>query len=177
MPHLNIILSLVALLAYTFSAIALAINPLNTTSIPRLGKYNPLPNPYHVPHSSISLDFDFDSPPGSKLNARDATEFCYRVRGYFQQLRVQHGDQEIPPGEKSIEHGILDFRYGSDPHFRMMRYSDIIAVAQGFLIKFQHDGFFERMAIVVYIYPDGNQIETGEVDLGLILAASKLSIA
>ncbi|KAL8706568.1 MAG: hypothetical protein Q9201_000381 [Fulgogasparrea decipioides] len=135
-------------------------------------RFDPLPNPYHVPGYPIILDFDFYGRPGRDLNRQETIALCRSVQAIFTTRIQRYGDHQIPGGLKTIQLGILDFTYGSNPQFRIMRCSDIVAVMQGFLTKMEREGYLERQAIVVYRFPDGHQMETGEVDIGLSLHAN-----
>ncbi|KAL9576021.1 MAG: hypothetical protein Q9212_007460 [Teloschistes hypoglaucus] len=157
------------------SASALAINTHDTSlqPSPKLleeRRYNPLPNPYNVPGTPIILDFHFHAQPGRPLNAPTVRTLLTSASAHFAGIVLAKGhDEDIPPGFHSMQLGIVDFFYGSDPHFRMMRYGDLVNVLKGFRTKMDREGYMEREAIVTYRSAAGLEMETGEVDLGLKL--------
>ncbi|KAI4198294.1 MAG: hypothetical protein LQ350_005377 [Teloschistes chrysophthalmus] len=157
------------------SASALAINTRDTSLQPspqllEERRYNPLPNPYNVPGTPIILDFHFHAEPGRALNAPTVRSLLTSASAHFAAIVLAKGhDEDIPPGFHSVNLGIVDFFYGSDPHFRMMRYMDLVNVLRGFRTKMDREGYTEREAIVTYRSAAGLEIETGEVDLGLKL--------
>ncbi|KAI4098142.1 MAG: hypothetical protein L6R37_006653 [Teloschistes peruensis] len=157
------------------SASALAINTHDTSLQPspllQERRYNPLPNPYNVPGTPIILDFHFHTEPGRILNAQTVRSLLASASAHFTGIVLAKGhDEDIPPGFHSVRLGIVDFFYGSDPHFRMMRYGDLVNVLRGIQTKMDREGYMEREAVVTYRFPSGLEMETGEVDLGLGLS-------
>ncbi|KAI4233032.1 MAG: hypothetical protein LQ352_008288 [Teloschistes flavicans] len=163
---------LIILLAFSTiitSTSALAINTSDSNLQER--RFNPLPNPYNVPGTPIVLDFHFHAAPGRPLDRQRVNTLLSSANAHFTGIIQDKGhDEDIPPGFHSVRLGIVDFFYGSDPHFRMMRYGDLINVLKGFKTKMEREGYVEREAIVTYRSAAGLETETGEVDLGLELS-------
>ncbi len=155
------------------STTALPLDPdLNLTSptllpFPSLltpRKYTPLPNPYEIRGSRISLDFD-DTPAGA-LARSAVTALLARSAQHLQRHLQEHGDGEIPLGIQSFKAGAVEMMFASDPQFRVMRYRDLLWVVRGFRAKMVHEGYRERTAIVMYELENGQGfIETGEVNI------------
>ncbi|KAL9596397.1 MAG: hypothetical protein Q9219_005832 [cf. Caloplaca sp. 3 TL-2023] len=120
-----------------------------------------LPNPYHVPQSSIALDFwgETSAPPLSKAiilalldRARDDT--MLRI--------IMHGNIPIASGSQQIQYGSEVFVYESTNQGRKMKYGEVLSVIKGFMNKEILDGFKHRLATVLYTDDDGRTVETGE---------------
>ncbi|KAL8686728.1 MAG: hypothetical protein Q9218_006905 [Villophora microphyllina] len=167
----RLLTAVVALSTIITATSALAITTSNTTlpSSPRLQerRYLPLPNPYYVPGTPIVLDFHFHTEPGRPMTSQTVTAFMGRASAYFTRLAQEKVGEDIPPGFHPVRVGMVELFYGSDPQYRMMQYIDMVNVLKGFKRKMESEGYFEREAIVLYRYPDGNEVETGEVDLGI----------
>ncbi|KAI4178208.1 MAG: hypothetical protein LQ346_007521 [Caloplaca aetnensis] len=126
---------------------------------------DPLPNPYQIAGSRISLDFD-DIPAGP-LKPSAVTALLVQISRHIRQHLQQHGDGDIPLGIQAFRTESTEMMYASNPHFRMMRYGDLLWVVRGFREKMMHEGYRARTAIVVYELENGQgDIETGEVDIG-----------
>lgn len=161
---------LLSLLAFFTLINALAINGTDPDpSFPRLTrkKQDPLPNPYHVPGTRIELDFDDD--PDLLLDGSAVRALLNGAQQYILQHIQQHGDGHIPFGLQRLRVMNVEMSYDSNPAYRMMLFSEVLAVIRGFRTKMYQEGYRERTAIVTWegagVY---HQIETGEVDIGLV---------
>lgn len=162
LPYLN---SLFTLLTLT-SALAISSPSSKNTTLPpptHLGKYNPLPNPYTIPASPISLDFD--SRPDYPLPRSAVITLLNLARRALLRHLQLHGDGPIPFGVQGFHTQGVQITYDSAPQFRVMLYSEVRDVLRGVYDKMQQEGFRERTAIVIY-GGQGGEIETGEVDVG-----------
>ncbi|KAL8646152.1 MAG: hypothetical protein Q9210_006294 [Variospora velana] len=142
------------------------------TLIPR--KFNPLPNPYEVPGTPITLDFD--DHPGLSLDEADIYILLRRARTYITSYLLKYGDQEFPLGLQMFQYESVEMVLQSSEQFRRMHYSDVEDVLIGLRHKMAQEGCRERSAIVTY-EGDAGEVETGEVDIGkkkraLIFASS-----
>ncbi|KAL8722453.1 MAG: hypothetical protein Q9225_001075 [Loekoesia sp. 1 TL-2023] len=129
-------------------------------------RFNPLPNPYDIPGTRIVLDFD--DQPDEYLDTQIVTALLVKVRRFFLNHIQQAGDGDIPLGVQSYRIRNIEFSFESHPQFRIMRYTDVVNVIEGFRQKMEREGYRERTAIVAYQLDDGHEIETGEVDVGRI---------
>ncbi|KAL8754888.1 MAG: hypothetical protein Q9184_004969 [Pyrenodesmia sp. 2 TL-2023] len=147
---------------------ALAINPTSPTPPPSLltpRKLNPLPNPYAIPATRLTLDFD--AIHAGSLNAMRVLALLAFAHRHIQQHIQLHGDSQIPLGIQAFRTTSVEMRFASNPHFRVMRYSELLDVVRGFRAKMAREGYRMRTAIVMYeLENGGGEIETGEVDVG-----------
>ena len=159
---------LLSLSTFVTSSSALASKPTEPelASYPLLPrKYNPIPNPFHVPGTQIILEFDEE--PEEWLNIEDVNILFRRIRQSITRRIQQKGDGNISLGLQSFQIKNIKFSFDSNPHWRTMRYSDLLAVIRGFEIKMRNEGFRERYAVVVYRQADGVDVDTGEVNIRL----------
>lgn len=130
-------------------------------------KFQPLSNPYTVPGSPITLDFD--DHPDRVLPRQAVISLLNRSRRAIATQIHLKGDTQIPPGLQGYRSATLQLSYESAPQYRMMRYSEVLMVIRGLINKMEAEGYRERSAIVTYDAVDGHmEVETGEVDIGRI---------
>lgn len=141
-------------------------NPEPAKSRLQSRKFNPLPNPYDVPGTPITLDFD--DHPDAYLPMSDISLLLARVQQHVRQHIQQYGDGEIPLGIQIFRIKSVEIMFDSSPHFRIMYFSDVLSIIRGLRQKTLQEGSRERTAIVTYRFDDGREVETGEVDIGRI---------
>lgn len=144
---------------------ALAINNTQLLSPLQPRKFNPLPNPYHVFNSPIILDFD-KRPDASLPNKAVLSLFDRSHRAISRHIQL-NGDSPIPLGLQGYRFGNLQLSYISEPQYRIMFYSEVLAVIRGLAHKMQQEGYKERTAIILHD-AGGGEMETGEVDVGRV---------
>ncbi|KAL8969252.1 MAG: hypothetical protein Q9197_004444, partial [Variospora fuerteventurae] len=131
------------------------------TLIPR--RFNPLPNPYEVPDTPITLDFD--DHPGFALEVSDVYFLLRGAHTYITSYLLEHGDQEFPLGPRMFQYRSVEMMLQSSEQHRHMRYSDVEDVLIGLNDKMAREGCRERSAIVTYEDDASPETETGEVDI------------
>ncbi|KAI4137223.1 MAG: hypothetical protein LQ341_005237 [Variospora aurantia] len=136
-----------------------AASPPFPTLIPR--RFNPLPNPYEVPGTPITLDFN--DRRGFALDAADVYMLLRRAHTYINPYLLEGGDQEFPLGLRMFPYGSVEMLLRSSEQYRRMRYSDVEDVLIGLSDKMTQEGYRERSAIVTYEDDASPEIETGEV--------------
>ncbi|KAI4113471.1 MAG: hypothetical protein LQ345_005557 [Seirophora villosa] len=150
-------------------AAPITASPITTSTAPTLSpallprKFNPLPNPYDVPGTPITLDFD--DYPGSLLQRGDVYLLFRQARTFITSHMLRYGDGEIPLGLQMFQFRSVEMVLQSSEQFRRMHYSDVEDVLTGLTHKMAQEGFRERSAVVTY-EGDHGEIETGEVDVG-----------
>ncbi|KAL8930422.1 MAG: hypothetical protein Q9208_000606 [Pyrenodesmia sp. 3 TL-2023] len=162
-----LLLPILGLSTFLTSTNALPPNLTTPTPPPSLltpRKWNPLPNPYHVPNSRLTLDFD--STPAGTLNALHTNALLAFAHRHIRQHIQLHGDSPIPLGIRAFRTKSTEMLFASDPQFRVMRYTELLAVVRGFREKMFREGYRARTAVVLYELEDGGgEIETGEVNI------------
>lgn len=128
---------------------------------PSRSVFDRLPNPYHVPSSSIALDF-LDRSTGPKVPQREMTILLDEAREDVIALLEEHGDKKIPAGTHLVESDGRVFVYESRLPDRFMMYSDVLAVIRGFNGKSRIDASKCRLATVLYLAPGGLWVDTGD---------------
>ncbi|KAL9012791.1 MAG: hypothetical protein Q9173_002466 [Seirophora scorigena] len=160
MPIGGLLCALAALI--TASPIATSTAPtLSPALLPR--RFDPLPNPYEVPGTPITLDFE--DHPGPLLQQRDVYLLFRKARTFITSHLLRYGDGEIPLGLQMFQFRSVEMVLQSSEQFRHMRYSDVEDVLIGLTDKMAQEGCRERSAVVTYEGDHGG-IETGEVDVG-----------
>ncbi|KAI4286448.1 MAG: hypothetical protein L6R35_004301 [Caloplaca aegaea] len=138
-----------------------AASPPSPTLIPR--RFNPLPNPYEVPDTPITLDFS--DHPGFALDVADVYILLRRAHTYITSYLIEHGDQEFPLRPQIFQYRSVEMVLRSSEQHRHMRYSDVKDVLKGLRHKMTEEGCRERSAIVTHEDDAGPERETGEVDV------------
>ncbi|KAL8837147.1 MAG: hypothetical protein Q9176_005890 [Flavoplaca citrina] len=172
-PHLYSLYTLLSFLTLTSALAISSPSTKNITALPpptHLGKFNPLPNPYSIPASPISLDFD--SRPESPLSRSAVITLLTLTRRALTRRIQIHGDGPIPFGVQGFHTQGVQITYDSAPQWRVMLYSDVRDVLRGVYDKMQQEGYRERTAVVIHAGP-GGEIETGEVDIGKVVGTTK----
>ncbi|KAI4254443.1 MAG: hypothetical protein L6R42_007188 [Xanthoria sp. 1 TBL-2021] len=132
-----------------------------------LRKFNPLPNPYSVPGTPISLDFD---PQSDAVLPRPAVlNLLTKTHANISRHIQTYGDGQIALGIQGFQLSGVQITYDSMPQYRIMLYSDVLTVIRGIRWKMEQEWYRERTAIVVFGGEGGGgEIETGEVDVGRV---------
>ncbi|KAL8730341.1 MAG: hypothetical protein Q9166_004106 [cf. Caloplaca sp. 2 TL-2023] len=153
--HIHIILLLVT------NIDSLVLNHTNAfpPTEPRLS--DRLPNPYHVPHSPILLDF-FNHATGPILPRSEIFSLLDKARQDILARLSSHGDMEIPSGTHQVKSDRHVFVYESKSYTRLMRYSEVLAVIRGFGAKERADECKYRLATVLYSASGGRPVGTGD---------------
>lgn len=106
--------------------------------------------------------------PTSTSPTQSFHSFLSEIENHLLAYIQASGDSQIPPGVHAFrsDDEDLELTYDSQPQWRMMRYSDLLAVTRGLRAKVMNQGFREWGAVVLWRGEDGREVETGEVDLG-----------
>ncbi|KAI4138214.1 MAG: hypothetical protein LQ341_004768 [Variospora aurantia] len=107
---------------------------------------NPLPNPYHLPHSPYSINFKAPDPLDWPLPAGEVGPLISKARDQIAQEHVWHPDTWLP-----YNHAAFYQRYRSvyllircsltEPTADRLKYSDALAVVTACAMKIAHEGY------------------------------------
>ncbi|KAL8826666.1 MAG: hypothetical protein Q9170_007315 [Blastenia crenularia] len=123
-----------------------------------------LPNPYHIPDSSIVLDF-YHQAFGHTVTRGVIVGLLDKTRANIISHLVGDGNVPIAPGSHQVRFQTEVFVYESTGQERVMTYGEVLAVIRGFVTKVNTDGFRHRLATVFFKDGGGRMIQTGEAGL------------
>ncbi|KAL8737989.1 MAG: hypothetical protein Q9181_001171 [Wetmoreana brouardii] len=106
---------------------------------------DPIPNPYPLPNSDLSLDFE---EPISSVSAIDTRDCISYAREQILHLIQQHGDGQVPINFRYVWRtvGFMVFREVTQRGFT---YNDTLDVLGAYAIKLGREGYRSRWAIVL----------------------------
>ncbi|KAL8805191.1 MAG: hypothetical protein Q9200_005524 [Gallowayella weberi] len=122
-----------------------------------------LPNPYHIPDSSIALKF-IDEITGPVFPRSEMVALLDKARLDVLAGLQRNGNIPIPPGTHQSKYGKHTFVFESNPEHsqRAMKYAEVLTVIRGFSEKGRVDETRYRLATVLFIQRDGSEVEMGD---------------
>ncbi|KAL8877826.1 MAG: hypothetical protein Q9215_006617 [Flavoplaca cf. flavocitrina] len=127
--------------------------------------FNGLHNPYHIPKTPISLDFNTTT--GPSLNRVDTMRTFYRFRRAAQKHIDENGDTPIPPKISMGVHSVrLDVeRRSNELGGYPLTWRLATQVVKGVSLKMYKEGFEARTCIVQLLGDE--EVMVGFVKVGL----------
>ncbi|KAI4200318.1 MAG: hypothetical protein LQ346_002396 [Caloplaca aetnensis] len=111
----------------------------------RAVRLDPIPNPYPLPHSELSIEFD---EPGTSLRRRDVTECIFLARRKVLAHIEEHGEGPMPPG-LAYSWRSVEFRLFQMPHQHRVTLNDTLDILAAYAIKEGREGFASLWGTII----------------------------
>lgn len=115
---------------------------------------HPIPNPYPLPNSDLSVDFD---EPGQPLPSNHVFECIFRARRKVVEFIEEHGEGRVPDG-LAYRWRSVEFRVFPEQHQRQLTLNDTLKVLTAYGYKNGQEGCRSRWATIVVTGAQPEQI-------------------
>ncbi|KAL8658489.1 MAG: hypothetical protein Q9202_007543, partial [Teloschistes flavicans] len=108
----------------------------------------PLPNPYPLPDSDLSIDFE---EPTYFLLARDVVDCFTSARAQIRRYMHRHPDRPIPLANPPLTYiwRSVKFLFYPESTRRGFTFKDLLAVLDAFALKSSHEGYLSRRGFIL----------------------------